>query len=472
MAVDTSAAVPPPSAARPPVTEAVTAVRRPRALVLACAAGLGIVAVTLAAYGLRAWLTASGVAGGLAFWAWTPLAVLLLGQTVLYLCERPARAGEEGQKRLDALHVAVLMPVFNEDNGYLRASLASLLAQSRPPDSVHIVDDGSELSHRQVRRWWTQAAREHGLATSWQRTANHGKRHAQVLAARRCPDADILITVDSDAQLAPDALHEVLQPLADRRVQAVAGLVLARNNRNGLLSRITDLWYVTSQMVERASLSPLGGVMVASGSLAAYRADVLTDHTEGYLSETFMGRPVTFSDDSMLTLYALARGRVVQQPTAVVFTAMPENVGHHLRQYVRWMRGSSLRALWRVRYLPAHHPALLAQVLRWFQQLATTASLLWLLALHLRPGPAPSAVLLIVPLLLTCGQTLRYLVLRRSDQPLASQLATWALTPLAMLWSWAVLRPTRWYGALTCWKTGWGTRQAGAEVALASAATS
>lgn len=66
-----------------------------------------------------------------------------------------------------------------------------------------------------------------------------------------------------------------------------------------------------------------------------------------------MSRPVTFSDDSLLTLYALVRGRVVQQPTAVVFTAMPEELGHHLRQYLRWMRGSSLRSRWRVRYLPA-----------------------------------------------------------------------------------------------------------------------
>ncbi|MYW12109.1 glycosyltransferase [Streptomyces sp. SID2563] len=452
------------------MTDTIIATRRRRGLLLAGTAATAIIALILSAYGLRTWLTARGISSDPALWAWAPLAALLLTQTVLYLLERPHRADAKGQERLDGLHVAVLMPVFNEDNGYLRAALSSLLAQTRRPDSVHIVDDGSELSHRVVRRWWMAAARDHGIPTSWHRTPNRGKRHAQVLAARQAPEADVHVTVDSDAQLAPDALHEVLQPLADPRVQAVAGLVLARNNRNGLLSRMTDLWYVTCQMVERSAQSPLGSVMVASGSLAAYRAELLTDHAEGYLSETFMGRPVTFSDDSMLTLYALVRGRVVQQPTAVVFTAMPEEFGHHVRQYLRWMRGSSLRALWRVRYLPARHPALAAQLLRWFQQLATTAALVWLLALHLRPGPLPSPLLMAVPLLLTAGQTLRYLVVRRSDQTLRSQLATWALTPLAMLWSWTVLRPLRWYGAATCWKTGWGTRQAGAEIHLAATA--
>jgi hyaluronan synthase len=446
----------------------ITATRRRRGLLLAGAAATAVIALVLSVYGLRTWLTARGVPEGRTLWAWAPLGALLLTQTLLYLCERPYRADSQGQKRLDGLHVAVLVPVFNEDNGYLRATLSSLLAQTRPPDSVHIVDDGSELTHRAVRRWWITAARHHGVSASWHRTpANRGKRHAQMLAARQCPRADVFVTVDSDAQLAPDALHEVLQPFTDARVQAVAGLVLARNNRSGVLSRMTDLWYVTGQLVERSAQSRLGGVMVASGSLAAYRADLLFEHAGGYLNESFMGRPVTFSDDSMLTLYALARGRVVQQPTAVVFTAMPERLGHHVRQYLRWMRGSSLRSLWRVRYLPVRHPALFLQLLRWFQQLATTGALLWLFALHLGPGARPSPALLAVPLLLTAGQTLRYLVLRRSDQSLRSQLATWALTPLAMLWSWTVLRPLRWYGAATCWKTGWGTRQSGAELRLA-----
>ncbi|MFD8739625.1 glycosyltransferase [Streptomyces sp. NPDC059618] len=444
----------------------VTATRRSGALVLAGIVSVGIIAVTVSAYGLRGWLTARGAASDVALWAWTPLAVILLAQTVLYLCDRPFRASEEDQSRLDSLHVAVLVPVFNEDHGYLRATLASLLAQTRLPDSVHVVDDGSHLSYTSVRQWWTDAARDRGVATTWDLAPHRGKRHAQVHALGNCPHADVFVTVDSDAQLAPDAVHEVLQPLADLRVQAVAGLVLASNNRSGLLGRITDLWYVTSQLVERASLTPVGGVMVASGCLAAYRAEVLTEHATGYLSETFFGRPVTFSDDSLLTLYALTRGRVVQQSSAVVFTALPERTGHHLRQYLRWMRGSSLRALWRVRYLPARHPALIAQMLRWFQSVVSTAALLWLIGLHLSAGPRPSPVLFAVPFLLTFGHTLRYLTVRRSDQRLRSQVATWALTPAAMVWCWCVLRPMRWYGALTCWNTGWGTRQAGAELQL------
>lgn len=444
--------------------------RRPAVKVVAAVAALAVLAVGLTAYGARAYAHVAGVPVPQAQWAWAPLAVILAAQTTLYCLERPHRASPDAQRALDGLHVAVLMPVYNEDTGYLRSALHSLLAQRRRPDSVHVVDDGSDVDYEAVRTWWCAAARDAGITTTWQHVPHAGKRNAQVSAAARCPGADVLLTIDSDAHLAPDAVHEVLQPLADPRVQVVAGVVLAHNNRNGLLSRVTDLWYVTSQLVDRSALSPLGGVMVASGSLAAYRAELLRDHVDAYLGETFLGRRVAFSDDSLLTLYGLMRGRVVQQPTAVVFSAMPEKVGHHLRQYLRWMRGSTIRALWRVRYLRPTHPAYLAQLLRWFQQVASTALLVSLALHHLHTGTRPPAVLCLVPLVIVAAQTLRYLTVARSDQSLRSQLATWSLTPLALLWSWTVLRAVRLYGLLTCMRTGWGTRTDGAEVTLAQVA--
>ncbi|MFK0193967.1 glycosyltransferase family 2 protein [Kitasatospora sp. NPDC090308] len=445
-----------------------TARRRRPAALLAAVVGLLAAAGVLAAYGLRAWSTALGAEGWWTQWLWAPLAAALVLQTGLYLAERPAKATAAQQAGLDGLEVAVLVPVFNEDPGYLGPALASLLAQSRRPQSVHVVDDGSTVDYTAVRRRWLRAARDAGVRATWQRQANAGKRRAQVAAAAHCPGAQVLVTVDSDAHLDPHALHELLQPLADPRVQAVAGVVVAHNNRGGLISRITDLWYVTNQLVDRSALSPLGAVMVCSGSLAAYRAELLTDHRDTYVAETFAGHPVTFSDDSMLTFYALRRGRVVQQPSAIVFSVMPERLGHHLRQYARWMRGSTIRSLWRVRYLPLRHPAFLAQVLRWYQHLAATAAAALLLIRSLDTGTPLPPALLAVPLLIVSGQTLRYLTVHRSDQSLRSQLGTWALTPLALAWSWTVLRPARWYATATCLRTGWGTRQHGPEVAPAA----
>jgi hypothetical protein len=59
---------------------------------------------------------------------------------------------------------------------------------------------------------------------------------------------------------------------------------------------------------------------------------------------------------------------------------------------------------------------------------------------------------------------LKYLLIRRDDEQLASQLGTFLLAPLVFLWSFIVLRPLRLYAIATCLSTGWGTRTGGVEV--------
>ncbi|MFJ8345068.1 glycosyltransferase [Streptomyces sp. NPDC094153] len=399
---------------------------------------------------------------------WAVTFLLLLSQTIMYHCERTRRPSPRARRQLDALHVAVLLPVYNEDPGYLRLGLDSMLAQTRRPDSVHVVDDGSTSgNYAAVRAWWLQAAQAAGIATTWQRTPNSGKRHAQAAAVRRNPDADVYITVDSDSCLAPNAVEEILLPLARPKVQSVAGIVLATNARQNLLTRVTDLWFTTGQLTDRSALSAMGAVLVNSGPLAAYRADVVRDNLDSYLGETFLSRPVMFSDDSLLTLYALLRGRTVQQPSAVVFTALPEKASHFARMYMRWMRGSTIRSLWRMRYLPVTGWAYWAQLLRWFQVALSTTVLVWLLVVEpVRYGTTPPASFLIVPFLIGWAQALRYLGVIRSDERIRQRAITWLLMPAAVIGAWTVLRAMRWYGMATCARTGWGTRQNGAEVTL------
>ncbi|MER8220318.1 glycosyltransferase [Streptomyces sp. NPDC094143] len=437
--------------------------------VLAAAVTLVAAAVWAAHHGVQAASWGDATGSRLAA-VWTVTFLLLLSQTLMYHCERPRRVTARARRQLDALHVAVLLPVYNEDEGYLYLGLESLLTQTRRPNSVHVVDDGSTTGdYAQVRSWWLRHAREAGIATTWQRTPNGGKRHAQAAGVVASPRADIYITVDSDSCLAPNALEEILKPFARPKVQSVAGIVLATNHRTNLLTRVTDLWFITGQLTDRSALSAMGAVLVNSGPLAAYRAPVVRDNLDSYLNETFMGRPVGFSDDSLLTLYALLRGRTVQQPSAVVFTALPEKASHFARMYMRWMRGSTIRSIWRMRYLPLTGWAYWAHLLRWFQVALSTSVLGWLLVVEpVRYGNTPPVSFLVVPFLIGWAQALRYLSVIRSDERMRQRAVTWLLMPLAVLGAWTVLRVMRWYGAATCARTGWGTRQNGAEVSLAA----
>lgn len=383
--------------------------------------------------------------------------VLLTMQMVLCFFERPFTAPADKLAELDAGRLVVNVPVYNEDPDALRQCLASFLAQTRKPDCVYVVDDGSKVDYTEVRDWFELAALEHGIDTRWERQPNAGKRHAQGRTVRDTPDAPYYLTVDSDAMLAENAVAEGLKPFADPRVQSVAGVVLVQNRVN-ILTWLTDLWFVVGQLVDRSSLSSVGGVLVNSGALAFYRGALFRDNLEGYLGEEFFGRRIELSDDSMLTMYALARGRAVQQPTAFAYTLMPEKWSHHRRQYLRWMRGAFIRSWWRFRYLPLASWAYWLHFIGWVQMAMSTITFGYFFLYLPVINPRILPYLLLIPVLVGYGQATRYFMVQRADTSLRTQLAVYLAAPVLSVYSFFVLRALRLYAMATCLKTGWGTR--------------
>ena len=248
---------------------------------------------------------------------------------------------------------------------------------------------------------------------------------------------------------------EIVQPFSDPRVMSVAGVILAINNRENLLARVTDVIFVGQQLIDRSFMSQLGSVMVDSGGLAAYRCSILADNID-----TYLGRHVKFSDDSMLTLFALLNGRTVQQPSAFAFAWMPDRWSHHYRQQVLWFRGSFIRGLWRIRFLPVLSWGWWRQAAGWMQIWTVTSVFVYLVLW--RPlatgGNVPLAVVF-VPLAIGVAQNSRYLNVWRSDTTDSQRRATLLLSPVATLWSTVILRPLRFWGMVTSGKMGWNPRQ-------------
>jgi hyaluronan synthase len=174
-------------------------------------------------------------------------------------------------------------------------------------------------------------------------------------SATEAAHADIFVTIDSDSALDRRAIAEGLKPFADRRVVSVAGLETAINIDRNLLTRaighrslVFQLFAMSAQSVAR------GTVLINPGAFSLYRAPMIRKIVPSYLGETFFGVPVTLGDDTALTLYALLHGRAVHQPTAVSLPVYPETLAHHLRQWTRWMRASTIRMLWRFEPLAPH----------------------------------------------------------------------------------------------------------------------
>ena len=362
--------------------------------------------------------------------SWLIVFVLALAQWAFSLGERPY-TGWSG--RLDALHVVVSVPVYNEDPLTLDRVLYSLAGQTRLPDVVHVVDDGSKVSYEQVRGHWAHDP-VLGPRLMWTRQRNAGKKRAQAACFTSHPAADIFITLDSDTTLARNAIEEGLRPFLRRDVYSVAGLELAWNHSKNWLTLMSGSRVLSWQLLTCAAQNVAGGdVTVNRGTFALYRAGMIRDIVPAYLEETFLGRPIKLGDDAALTLFAECRGRAVQQPTAVCLAMYPETLRHHFRQWTRWMRGSTVRTCWRLRYLR------LDSYTWWYTLLSTwsyavsigavvAAAISW----PQSQTYAASAVLAMIAW--TTLMTLRTTTVHRSDQNWLDRLIVVLMAPITAFW--------------------------------------
>jgi hyaluronan synthase len=405
----------------------------------------GLTLLALAAWGATLFLSGAIVSVGFLLIAWN---------ATLYSSDRRRGGDSTPEGRL-----TVIVPTYNEEPTLLQRLLESCLVQTRLPDCVVVIDDGSDVDYREVRRSFFSSASVAGVEPRWYRQENKGKRLAQTLAFESTPAADFYLTADSDSVFDPDAFHEILQPLSDGYVQSVAGIVMPVKNTGGVLPRIIDLLWANAQLCGRSALSTLGAVTVNSGAFAVYRAEVVRQFLDNYVGQRFRGKPMRLADDAMMTLYALARGHTVQQPTAFCFTNTPTDVRGHLRQYKRWQQAGWMLVPWRLKYLPLSSYAYYAFCVHLLANLLAAVSTLVVVVLLGTDRLDPMPVLTIGSLIAYAG-SLRYLTIHRTDQPRRSQYLTFLLTPLSMLWSAFVFGPLRWYCLwLVCWKPSGGTRK-------------
>ena len=178
---------------------------------------------------------------------WAVLFLFAAVQGVLAWFERPYTVKRWERARLSRLRVTVNIPVYNEDPALLDRALYSLARQTRLPDRVSVVDDGSKHDYAEVRDWWQ---------ARWPASSEfHWTRQAATFA--NDPHADIFITIDSDTALAINAIEEGLKPFADPRVQSVAGLELPMNLRRNWITWLNGTRALIWQLVSCSALSVL-----------------------------------------------------------------------------------------------------------------------------------------------------------------------------------------------------------------------
>ena len=169
-------------------------------------------------------------------------------------------------------------------------------------------------------------------------SSNRGKR-AALEAGFRDATGEIVVTIDSDSEVEPKTIAEMVTPfLADARVGGVAGRV-AVLNRDTTISRMLEVQYALAFDFGRAAQSAYRTVACCPGALSAFRRSIILPHLDEWTHQTFLGRPVGHGEDQALTNIVLREGYdTVYQRTATIHTLAPTTYRQLSRMFLRWDR--------------------------------------------------------------------------------------------------------------------------------------
>ncbi|MFI9048447.1 bifunctional polysaccharide deacetylase/glycosyltransferase family 2 protein [Streptomyces sp. NPDC053427] len=277
----------------------------------------------------RSMTWALGIAGGLGVLRLVLLAVLAR----VHVRRRHRHRSGAALLRKVTDPVTVLVPAHNEEAG-IEATVRSLLASTHRELQIIVIDDGSTDRTAEIARGIDD------VRVTVVQQPNSGKPGALStgLSYARC---EIIVMIDADTVFEPDALHRLIQPLADPTIGAVSGNTKVGNRRR-LLGRWQHLEYVLGFNLDRRMFEVLECMPTVPGAIGAFRRDALT--AIGGISDD------TLAEDTDLTMALWRVGRrVVYEETAIAWTEVPETFSQLWRQRYRWCYGT-LQSMWKHRH--------------------------------------------------------------------------------------------------------------------------
>jgi cellulose synthase/poly-beta-1,6-N-acetylglucosamine synthase-like glycosyltransferase/peptidoglycan/xylan/chitin deacetylase (PgdA/CDA1 family) len=228
--------------------------------------------------------------------------------------------------------VTVLIPAHNEE-AVIVQTVTSVLLSDLSDIHVIVVDDGS------VDRTLELLESNFGSNGCVQiiHQVNRGKAAAlnHALSEAR---TEIVVTIDADTEIEPDAIRKLIRHFSDPQVGAVAGNVKV-GNRSRWLTRWQALEYITSQNMEKRAFDLLNCITVVPGALGAWRRQAI-ESAGGITADTV-------AEDADLTIAIRRLGwRITYDEEAIAWTEAPETPGILIRQRFRWTFGT-LQSFWK-----------------------------------------------------------------------------------------------------------------------------
>lgn len=230
--------------------------------------------------------------------------------------------------------VTVLIPAHNEESVIVQ-TVTSVLASDLENIRVLVVDDGStDKTLQKLQENFSNSPQVEIL-----HQVNRGKAAALNNALSHAT-TELVVTIDADTEIEPDAIRNLLRHFSDPKVGAVAGNVKV-GNRSRWLTRWQALEYITSQNMEKRAFDLLNCITVVPGALGAWRKKAI-EEAGGITADTV-------AEDADLTIAIRRLGwRVTYDEEAIAWTEAPETASMLIRQRFRWTFGT-LQSFWKHR---------------------------------------------------------------------------------------------------------------------------
>ncbi len=159
---------------------------------------------------------------------------------------------------------------------------------------------------------------------------------------------EIIITLDADCVLKPNALQAMSNTFQDSRVVAAGGMVhivqgLNQKKNQSLLSfrapnliKYQIIQYLTAFYLHKRTQAALNSITVIAGAFGAFRRELLLE-VKGYRNSIGEDMEITLRIQQLI--YKQAQGKKITfVPDAVCYTECPEGLKNLFKQRLRWQK--------------------------------------------------------------------------------------------------------------------------------------
>jgi biofilm PGA synthesis N-glycosyltransferase PgaC len=228
--------------------------------------------------------------------------------------------------------ISVIIPAWNEEVGVLK-TIQSVLDNDYPRTEIIVVNDGStddsdKVVRNYIKTYEQRIPRRQGTIRYFYKE-NGGKGKALNFGIEKA-SGEIILTVDADSALDPQALNRLRQYFADSSLSAVVGNVKISKNPT-LVGYIQSLEYLFGFYFKRAH-AVFGAEYIFGGACAAFRSSVFEQY--GLFDD------VNKTEDIEMSMRLRALGLSCTYAEDVVcYTEGASTVTGLINQRLRWKKG-------------------------------------------------------------------------------------------------------------------------------------